>query len=389
MKKLIFLFLVILIAVWLGLLMQKHPGYVLINVAHTQIEMSLWFAIIAILVLFLVLYFLLRLVAQIGNIANRYKTWSTHHKEQKSYQFSQTAIFELFQGHWNKARNTFIKAIRKNPDYLINYLGAAKAEQERKVFTQRDDLLKRAETMAKSEEVFSIKLVLAAWQLESQQYTQALETLTQLQRLEPSHPVVLRGFKDAYLALQQWEKLKDLLPKLEKYHALDPQDFKNLEHHVYSALLKQTSAQNSPEEVDGIWEDMPNKLHNDPALLSLYAEYLLTQNKHEKAENLLKYHLRKHLDKPTLDCYAKINSADPGKQLSRAEAWLEAHPNNPDLLYCLGNLCAKHRLWGKARSYLEKSLSIKTQPEAYHLLGYVLENLGDTKAAFACYRTAL
>ena len=55
----------------------------------------------------------------------------------------------------------------------------------------------------------------------------------------------------------------------------------------------------------------------------------------------------------------------------------------------LGRLCLKSKLWGKARSYLEASIGAKPTTPAYHELGVLLERMGETERATACYKAGL
>ena len=75
--------------------------------------------------------------------------------------------------------------------------------------------------------------------------------------------------------------------------------------------------------------------------------------------------------------------------MERAETWLEQHPRDAVLLLTLGRLCARQGLWGKARSYLEASLSIEPTHSAHLELGRLLEREGKPAEAAAEYQKAL
>src|SRR5262245_16807590 len=141
-----------------------------------------------------------------------------------------------------------------------------------------------------AEEMISVGIAQASWQLECGQYEPALIVLQEMQKAAPDNPMVLRGLKNAYLDLAQWQKLQNLLPVLAKHHALTAEELERLEHQVYSALLQQ-AANNvvdnaaDPHAIEDIWQKMPKPLQSDPELLLIYVQYLLTQQKSDKAEN--------------------------------------------------------------------------------------------------------
>ncbi len=59
------------------------------------------------------------------------------------------------------------------------------------------------------------------------------------------------------------------------------------------------------------------------------------------------------------------------------------------LLLTLGRLCAHQGLWGKARSYLDASLSIESTHSAHLELARLLEREGRMEQAAAHYQKAL
>jgi HemY protein len=75
--------------------------------------------------------------------------------------------------------------------------------------------------------------------------------------------------------------------------------------------------------------------------------------------------------------------------LALAETLLETHPHDPGLLLALGRLCLRAKLWGKARGYLEASISTDGPTPAYRELGHLLEQLGEHETALEVYRRGL
>jgi HemY protein len=84
-----------------------------------------------------------------------------------------------------------------------------------------------------------------------------------------------------------------------------------------------------------------------------------------------------------------VESSSSAKQLTSAESWLKKHSTNPVLLFTLGRLCLRNKLWGKARSYLEASISIDPSAYAYRELGALLETMGEPDKALTCFKAGL
>lgn len=389
MKKLLFTFIVLLLAVWLGVLMSQQSGYVLISMGHWRIETSLWLALLAIVLLFLALYWLWRFISGAYHLPHRYEQWRHQRQEHKSFQLMERGVCALLEGRWQQAETDLVKAAKAKELKFVSYLGAAKAAQEEKNISQRDKHLQKAKEHRTDDQAVALGIAQASWQLDSKQWQSALQTLKQVNALAPKNPVILLGMMRAYVALQQWDSLQDLLPKLQKARVLDETKFLQLQLQVYNALLARSAESQHYSLLEKQWDAIPKVLREQPQLVSQYIHYLLQLQQKEKAEQILKRQLRKTKDARLLELYAQLVSADSAKQLHRAEGWLASEPNNPALLFCLGQLCARHRLWGKARSYFEAALKIEPRSAIYLAQGKVLEELGDQAAALTSYRNGL
>ena len=64
------------------------------------------------------------------------------------------------------------------------------------------------------------------------------------------------------------------------------------------------------------------------------------------------------------------------------------HPSDAELLGTLGRLCTEAELWGKARSFLEASLSFEESRAAHLELARLAERLGQPGDAQRHYRRA-
>jgi HemY protein len=61
--------------------------------------------------------------------------------------------------------------------------------------------------------------------------------------------------------------------------------------------------------------------------------------------------------------------------LQNAEVWLNARPNDAQLLLALGRISLRNQQWGKARKYFEASLREQAGTEAFAELARLLHSL--------------
>ena len=385
MKRTILYFLLLLFSVWLGIIMHRNPGYVLLSFSGWSVETSLWFAVIILIMLFLLFYLLLRFGSGVESTAIRIKMWISSRRKRRARAQTISGLYDFVVGKWAHAENKLSRAAKYSDMPLINYLAAAFVAQRQGVIERRDQyLLSAQESDAKHPIV--VGLTRARLQIFNQQWEEALATLQNLQQLQPKNVFTLQLLKQVYLQLKDWSGLKILLPLLRKYRVFGIEEINQLEIQVYRQWFLTAS---TTETIVTKWYELSRNLQKQPALVALYAEYLLANNKAREAEDILKIVLCKVLDDRLLELYATLPSADAIKKLARTERWLKTNPENAALLLCLGRMCKQQKLWGKACQYLEKSANLAPTATVYLELGQIMEIRNDLRGALNYYNKGL
>ncbi len=388
MKFLILFLSVLLLFVWLGLKIQADPGYVLLSYQQWTVETPLWFGIAILVVAFILFHLLLRLLVRLGMVASRWRLWAQQRRLRRAHERTSRGLIELAEGRWQAAEKNLLKAAQHTDMPLINYLAAARAAQALNENERRDDYLHKAHLVMPSAEI-AVGLTQAQLQFSHQQLEQALATLRRLQDLSPKHVYVLKLLQKIYLELQDYENLEALLPSLKKAKVLTPSETVLLQQKIYSGLLQQAEKGRDLALVESVWHRIPKELQRAPVILIQYVSYLMDIKQMVLAEQLLREALKKNWDDTLVRYYGLVVGEDNDKQLAYAESGLKTHPEDPTLLLCLGRLCVRQRLWGKARSYLETCLSLAPSAEVYSTLAQLLEQMGEQAQAAQCYRKGL
>ena len=388
MKKLMLIFVVLLFAIWLGFLINKDSGYLLLSYGNWVLETSFWVALSALTLFFLLLYLILRLINQTFGLKSKLKHWKKIHKNRKASLYTDLGLCELAEGHWNKAEKRLVNAAHKSRSPLINYLAAAHAAQAQGAYDRRDNYLRNAHESNKKAEV-AIGLTQAQLQMQSKQWERALATLKHINQLAPHHKFIYKILSQVYLELKDWNQLENLLPHLKQYKIFPKDELDKLEKNVFSTLLEKAGRTNRLEELEKIWSKYTKYLKSDPELIDQYSGYLIEQQQKTKALSLIESTLKSKWHSPLVKRFGLINGKENPKQLKTAETWLKHHPTDSELLLCLGRLCIREKFWGKARDYLESSLKISASKEAYKELGYVFEMLNNQTQACQCYQDGL
>ena len=129
--------------------------------------------------------------------------------------------------------------------------------------------------------------------------------------------------------------------------------------------------------------------HREPDLLAVYAEQLRHLGAEDEAQTLLQNALKQSYDVALVRLYGLLHGRDAGRQLQVAEGWLKQHPQDASLLLTLGRLCMHNQLWGKARTYLESSLSVQRHPETCAELARLLAQMGELERSNSLYQEGM
>jgi HemY protein len=395
MKRLVIV-LVILLAVvgFLGWAIYQDSGYVLISYDRFRYESSFWIflGLIACLwLLAMVVHWLLGLLHASGTLVN---PWSRRHRARRVAKASRSGLRELAEGQWSHALGHLRIAAEHDRQPLVHYLGAARAASELGEHEQSDELLRQAREREPAAGL-AVGLTRAQLQIARGQYSEARESLTVLHNEHPRHPYVLTLLQQLYVQLQDWPALCRLLPELRRHRVLPPARLDELELLAWTAALEQVgqaqavTPEDAQQALNQRWQSVPSKLRNEPLLVRAFADGLSRSGAEEKAEEVLYAALKRQFDDRLVERYGRVRGREPGRQLANAEAWLKAHPENPELLLALGRLSLRNEFWGKARDYLEASLRLEHRAETCAELARLLAQLGDKERSNRLFQEGL
>jgi HemY protein len=382
-KLLVFILVTLMGAVAVALWVMEDPGYVLIAAGPWTVETTLALAVVALLVVFAMGYYLIRFGIRIFGVPRGVRHWRERQRQRKAQHALMHGLIAIAEGDWQGAERQVLKAVKDSDTPLLNYLAAARAAQEQGAADRRDRYLQLAHQHQPTAEI-AVGLTQAELQLRQQQREQALASLRHLQQLAPKHPRVLSALATLYRELGDWEHLLELLPSLRKRRLFSAQELDGMARQAYQALLAASGA-----EVRQTWSRVAKAFQEDEAVLATYAEQLLSVGKGDLAEPLLRHAIKRRRSERLMRLYGRVEGTDPNGQLVQAESWLVGHEEDAATLLTAGRLALRCKLWGKAREYLEASVNARPTAEGFNELGNLLEQLGEPEAALENYRQGL
>lgn len=371
---------------WLGGF--ENPGYVLIGIGYWSLETSLIVFAVSLIMGFFVLYIFFRFLGWLLRLPGQIKNRGKSIKFNRSQEALIAGLVDSAEGNWEKAEKVLIKHASHSGAPLIHYLTAARAAQSRGAYDKRDEYLKKAADQAPGSDV-AIGLTQAELHLSEKQFEQALETLTRLQSIDPTHATVLKLLHQAYQQAGDWEGVRKLIPSLNNNKVLMEAEIKLLETEAYSKLLKQAAERGSADEIDSLWSEIPDYIRNMKGVSAIYFAAMIDAGAGAKVEGGLSRALSTTWDHTLVVLFGNVPSIDVARQLETAEQWLPMHPRDAVFLTVLGKLSMKCGDNQKAATYLTKSLSIEPTVPAYQLFGDLLSAQGDKDRASECYKQGL
>ena len=370
-KFIIKLLILLIIALGAVLLVKDDPGFLLLHYRDYSVETTLAFALVALMVVMIAIYFCIRLLRGIWRLPRSIQYQSENRRFSKARRQLTQGLIDLAEGRFEQAENHLIRLVDFSESPLVHYLAAARAAQLQGKHDARDNYLKAAHE-ARPDAELAIGVTQAELQLAHQQTEQALATLTHLHSVAPRHNYVTMLLARAYYELEDWRALVEILPDVRRKKLIKEAKLVEMEVAGYCGILG--LATSSQQSFDNAWVKIPKALQADARMILLYLHLMAEQRwQNNSAEQLLLKSLDRQWDDRLIEVYGRYEAKDANVQLTRVEKWLDDFGHNENLLLALGRIAMRARLWGKAQGYLEASIGAKATPAACLALAELFE----------------
>jgi len=376
--------LIAALASTLAVLAQFNPGNVVLLVGSARVDLSLNFALLMLALLLIAVGWLARVAQRAADFPRRVRAYRRRRADSGGQRALRDAVRALLEGRFARAERA-AQAAQASPEHAaVAALIGARAAHRMQQHERRDHWLARAES---DRALDTARLVGSAemWS-ESRESDRAQGALERLQASGSRHLHAARVALNAHLQSGRWDEVIRGVRVLEKRNALHPVLCARYRLLAWRETLLQR--RHDADALEAAWNSIPaaERLH---AELAHEAARLLNQaGRGRAAAQAIEAALAGHWDEKLLDEYARVQEPAARERIERAEGWLDAHPGDAALLRCLGQLCLRERLWGKARSYLDQSLRADAHPATLLALAALAEALGDETQAARRYRDA-
>ncbi len=354
--------------------LADDPGYLLLTWRGWSVETTLAVALVGLALVALLLWLL-------GNALRApWRWWHRGRRRAARARFAD-GLLALHDGRWARAEKLLARAAGDAELRLPALLYASRAARERGQPTQADALLERA---GRAGGVVAAALPEAERLLADQRAGTACELLDQLDREHTLPPKALELRARALAAAGRTDEAVALLPALRRSQVRDGDRWLELETELLRSHL---AAADTASELAARWSALDRSQRLRPLLVAAYASRAARLGEADAAADAIERALAKQWSEPLVRLYGELPHR--AAALKTAEHWLERHPDDPDVLLCLGRLCRREQLWGKAEAYLGRAIARGAGGAAWEALAEVFADQSDDSRARQAYANAL
>lgn len=390
MRLLLWLVALMATAIGIAVTARFNPGNVVFFYPPHRIDMSLNLFVVLAVLLFLLLYALVRALRATLSMPERVAAYRQRRREREGNKGLRDALKALFEGRFGHAEKAAMRAAELPENAGLAALIGARAAHRMREPARRDawlagivhdNALKTARLMTMTELL-----------VDDHQPEAALEAVAELNASGQRHIHALQWSMKANQQARNWPEVLRLVRILDKRRALHPALSTRLRELAYDALL--SDAMHDAESVRRMWATVPAEDRIKPFIAERAASAFNARGLHDEARAVAEEALKAGWDARLVRAYRESAGATGSPvllaQIEKCESWLKERPNDAELALTLGSLCLRQKLWGKAQRYLEQALSDATEGEmvreAHLKLAQMHEALGQPEEAAAHYR---
>ena len=381
MKSLLWLLAVFAAAVALVILGRVDAGYVLFIYPPYRVEVTMLFFAVATLACFLLVYALLRILGHVLSLPASVRAYRARRRRERAHGALALALQAFYEGRYRRAEKEAAVAFETGPVPGLAALLAARAAHQLRDFERRDQWLERAD--GAGDGLQTARLVSRAeLALEERDFGAARDALRKLQSEGPRHIATARMLLRAERGAGAWDEVLRLAGQLVKRDAIAPALAEEYKVQANVELLQRSS--DDAGAFERRWRAIPSRDQLHPRVAGAAARHATALGKPALAREILEKALAVEWNSKLATLYGELpaqlepaaRAQEARARIERAERWLAERSRDPELLATLGRLCAQAELWGKARSFLEASLSFEESRGAHLELAHLAERLG-------------
>ncbi|HFC29551.1 MAG TPA: tetratricopeptide repeat protein, partial [Oceanospirillales bacterium] len=303
----------------------------------------------------------------------------TSNRSRKSFA---KGLLALSEGKWKNAEKLLLTSTKNSPTPELGYMAAARAAIAQNKIEQAFSYLDEAENS--TDNPLTVDLTRCELWIKTGKNKQAINLLNRILKSYPNNPRALHLLTQATQNAGHWQRLEEILPKVQRLEVMQEHKVKQLTQH---SIVEQLNQAQSASELQSIWKRLNKKQKLELNTIQAFAENGLKLGIYDEVAKVAEQTLNKNFNTDLLEIWARL-PVENHEKIKIGEKWLKKQPENAQLLKILGKLCLENKLWGKAKGYLEKSLNLEPSAQTFKLMARYFDTQGESENALEAYRQA-
>lgn len=367
--------------------MAQDSGYVLVEIRHWAFESSVPGALLAVLILYVLLWLLLRVLTLSFGLPARVRRALRRRRAQRATEAFEAGLLCLFEGDWSRAEAELVRRAADHVSPHLNYIAAARAAQRLGAPERRDHYLDLALRNDPSVEKAVLR-TRAELALRSGDHATARTAAHSLRERAPTQAYAIELLGESLAGEAAWDALSALLVETRELGAPAPARRRAWQLAATRAQIDAAVAESRLERLKAIW-DSAAAVQDDAALRRHYVAALVRLNAQTDAAAQIAIALTRDWDAGLVVLYGELGGLEPVAALASIEQWLGRYGERGELLWVAGRACLRARLWGKARAYLDGALRLAPNAAVWLTMAQLCEQTQNADEAAASYRKGL
>lgn len=344
----------------------RYPAELTVSGDNLKFTGSVYFFVLAILVLALMAGMFFRFVSLLLNLPAVLKKIFDRRKQKKNEQNLVKGLQFYLEGDYSRATQVLTDYAQSAPEaHAIVYLLAADAA----LLNNDSQSARKASMLGSQGPQASMAADMIATDI-AINYENPQSVASRINRLMAVKPSNLRAIRTLIKLCEKsnaWHLAEPALWQLDRVLQGIPHRREQIRIKIISASLHKAAAQKDRQQFNHLWKIAVDN-HLEDTLLEEYIPLLVETSGIKEAERYLEKMIETTFNERALQQYSKLTDGDSVRRIEKARKWLEQHPSDCILLLCIARLYRANKQAQQAKEYFEKSLAIQPSYQAWHEL---------------------
>ncbi|WP_299798190.1 heme biosynthesis HemY N-terminal domain-containing protein [uncultured Shewanella sp.] len=376
---------IILAGLCISPFLSGSNGYLYLAIGDYEVETSLVFAILSLIVFYSLLQLVEWVIVFMLNLLFSSRLLPEKWRKKAARKHTLMGALALAEEDWPTAEKAMAKGAEKGEIPALNLLAAARAAQHQNKTQSRDEYLLQAEN-----EKLATKAVATTrtrYLLQQGELDRARQELDKLSPTSKSKLPVLRLALELYQAQSDWHALKLLLPIIKKRNLISDEELNELTISTNTALL--ASAQKSSEqELEKAWHWLSRGERKEVRYLAIYCIGLNLYQRKPEALKILMKQLKHSISAELLYALGEIISPADVEERKVIFSLEKKYAEEVNFQRLLAKLHQQNKEYRHASTYWQKVCNLQPGKECWLALAESQEHLGEVNKAVTSYRNA-